>query len=59
MIDRYSKIVLTVIAAALVAIAIQQAAPSAKALSDCGDYLSPCYVTTRGDLDVYVTNWPY
>jgi hypothetical protein len=45
MVDRYTKAVLTVIAAALVALAIQQAVPSASAASDCGTRsYDPCYV---------------
>ena len=47
MIDRYTKIVLTVTAAALVALALDRAIPRAIALNDgCGTYTSPCYITT-------------
>jgi hypothetical protein len=56
MLDRYSKIVLTVIALALSAIAIEQAAPPAHAQSEasavCGDFYNACYVRTREPLEV-------
>ena len=47
MIDRYTKAVLTVIAASLTAIAIEQAIPAAHAQSaGCtGSSNGPCYVT--------------
>jgi hypothetical protein len=48
MVDRYTKTVLTVIAAALVAIVIQEVAPNAIAQSgmDCGRTVhAPCCVT--------------
>lgn len=46
MIDRYTKIVLTVIAASTTAIALQGLQPSpARALGDgCGDSYSPCHI---------------
>ena len=57
MLDRYSKIVLTIIAAALSAIAIEQAAPPARAQTGddagpCGSFWNACYVRTREPLDV-------
>ena len=53
MVDRYTKAVLTVIAAALVALVVQNAAPDASAQiqARCGDRFKPCYVTT-GHSDV-------
>lgn len=53
MIDRYTKAVLTVIAAALVVIAVRQAMPpaSAQIQAPCGDRFKPCYVVT-GHSDV-------
>ena len=48
MVDRYTKVILTVIAAALVALVVQQAVPSASAAggSGCGLHSwEPCYVT--------------
>ena len=46
MIDIYTKTVLTVIAAALIAIIARQAATPAKAaFGDCGEtFISPCYI---------------
>ena len=46
MVDRYTKVILTVIAAALVALAARQAVPSASAAgSECsGTYFDPCWV---------------
>jgi hypothetical protein len=45
MIDRYTKVALTVIAFALVAIAVQGAVPKASAFSGCGtSRLLPCYI---------------
>lgn len=63
MIDRYTKIVLTVIAVALSAIAIQGTIGAAQAQLGDGCGSSPtraCYVQTGGiiGLDVTVTNWP-
>ena len=53
MVDHYTKAVLTVIAAALVALVVQNAAPDASAQiqAGCGDRFKPCYVTT-GQSDV-------
>lgn len=61
--DRYTKAVLTVIAASLAVIAFKlPLTSSASALGDgCGDSsYSPCYITSgdRYGLDVYVKNWP-
>lgn len=48
MLDTYSKIVLTVIAAALCALAVQNIAGTAEAVGkNCGDYFNPCYVTIK------------
>ena len=48
MIDAYSKIVLTVIAAALCALVIQNVAGPAGAVgTSCGGYFDPCYVTIK------------
>jgi hypothetical protein len=46
MVDTYSKIVLTVIAVALVALVFQEAVPNARAaFADCGrSAVSPCYM---------------
>jgi hypothetical protein len=45
MIDRYTKTILTIIAAALVALVVQPAVPSAVALErDCGSIMRPCAV---------------
>ena len=51
MADRYTKAILTVIAVALVALAVQQAVPSASAAgSECrGTYLDPCWVKIMGN----------
>lgn len=49
MIDRYTKIVLTVIAVALSALALQGFTPRAIAAGPgCGDRLDPCYVQGGG-----------
>lgn len=58
---RYTNIVLTVIAAALCAIAYQQAARQAHAReTGCGTITNPCYVRafSGSGLEVRVTNWP-
>ena len=48
MIDTYSKIVLTAIAAALCVLVIQNVAGPAEAVgTSCGDYFNPCYVTIK------------
>ena len=45
MVDRYTKIVLTIIASALAVLALEQAVPKAVALGDgCGGINNPCYV---------------
>ena len=45
MVDRYTKVVLTVIALALVGLVASQAIPGAKAFSDCGKWEhAPCYI---------------
>lgn len=46
--DRYSKVVLTVIAAALVALVVQNATTRALALTECGSRYDPCYVDSVG-----------
>jgi hypothetical protein len=56
MIDRYTKIVLTIIAAALCGLVVQNFTTPARALGDCGDRFDPCYVTTGDTLDVRVQN---
>jgi hypothetical protein len=60
--DRYVKVVLTVIAVALVVIAFRLSVPGAHAQvgSACGRSSSdPCYVTVgREFVNVQVTNWP-
>lgn len=54
-VDLYTKCVLTVIAAALIAIAAGQYEHSAKAQgAACGDIHKPCYVTVGTPLPVYV-----
>ena len=53
MIDRYSKIVLTVIAAALCALVLQNATTPAEAVGrDCGERFDPCYVKVQGSVSV-------
>jgi hypothetical protein len=56
MVDRYTKIVLTVIALALVALVLRPALEPqvATALSECGSFSNPCYVTTRSGDSVNV-----
>ena len=44
MVDRYTKIVLTVIAAALVTLTIQQGGRSASAVGESCGVTNPCYV---------------
>ena len=53
MIDRYTKVALTVIAVALSAIAVQMAVPRASAKlvfgsEGCGSRSNPCYVDSVG-----------
>jgi len=63
MFDRYTKIVLTVIAVALSAIAIEGSVGSAHAqMESCGSTsISPCFVdnVSQLGLPVHVMNWPY
>jgi hypothetical protein len=47
MVDTYTKAVLTVIALALVALVMRSAAQPAIAMSECGTFTNPCYVTAR------------
>lgn len=54
MIDTYSKVVLTIIAAALSVIATQQAVSPANAFSDCGSARLPCFVMSQFPLEVYI-----
>jgi hypothetical protein len=57
MVDRYTKFILTAIAACLVAIIVQNASREASAqLSQCGSVQTPCYVrnTTSDALWVQV-----
>jgi hypothetical protein len=65
--DRYTKAVLTVIAAALAAMAIERATPAAQAAppsmprgAPCGSsHMTPCYIvaeTGMSPLDVRVAN---
>jgi hypothetical protein len=57
MIDRYTKIVLTIIAVALSAIAVQGAIGSAQAQfgNGCGSFGDPCYVDAGlSGLPVYI-----
>ena len=50
MIDRYTKVVLTVIAISLSVLAIGQFASPAQAQKNdsCGEWSNPCYVRTGG-----------
>jgi hypothetical protein len=68
MIDRYTKVVLTVIGISLAVIAFKMLLPSnAVALGEgCGAYHDPCNVRIAGgeldgisgSVDVWVENWP-
>jgi hypothetical protein len=49
MTDGYSKGVLTVIAAALLFLAVQQMVRPAQSGKDCGTMRDPCYVSVRFD----------
>ena len=51
--DRYTKCVLTVIAVALCAIAVQNRVSPARAVGeDCGQWHNPCQVEVRGAVPV-------
>jgi len=56
MVDRYTKVVLSVIALALSALAIEQAAPAARAQgvagASCGDSDHPCWVKFQEPVEV-------
>ncbi len=56
MIDRYTKVVLTVIALSLATLAIEQAGPPAHAAppSGCGSFNSPCYVANSFNAPLFV-----
>ena len=57
-IDLYTKVVLTVIAIALVSIAIREAIPSARAQlgSGCGEsWQTACYIRTWNPINVNVS----
>jgi hypothetical protein len=60
MTDRYTKTVLTIIAAALTALVIQNQFPLAKAQTgeSCGNPKTPCYVTSSPKLPVWVAANP-
>jgi hypothetical protein len=61
MVSRYTNFILTIIAAALCAIAYQNIAADAYAKeTGCGTFTNPCFVRaeTAAGLDVKVTNWP-
>lgn len=49
--DRYTKVMLTLIAGALVGLALEHATPQAKAQdlrAVCGDVANPCYIKVAG-----------
>jgi hypothetical protein len=53
--DRYTKIVLTIIAAALVGLVIQNVVPMARAQSEaCGSAKNPCWVAAAPRQPLYV-----
>ena len=58
MVDGYTKAVLTLIAAALLAIALQNALPGAAAQGGCGTTAAPCVVQFPGNVPVVVANAP-
>jgi hypothetical protein len=70
MTDRYTKTVLTIIAAALCILVFQNGSKQALALgpSECGTSdVTPCFVRVKGavevyggggGMDVFVKNWP-
>jgi hypothetical protein len=55
MVDRYTKAVLTLIAAALAAIALEAALPRAVAQFACGVPAQPCYVLVVQNAPLWVT----
>lgn len=63
MTDLYTKTVLTVIAAALCAIAARDISPPEAVAQGavCGAYSSPCYIEVKSgelEVDARITNWP-
>jgi len=60
--DRYTRAVLTVIAASLAVIAFKLPLTTPAAAlggEGCGSSFDPCYITSdRFGLNVYVKNWP-
>jgi hypothetical protein len=56
MVDRYTKVILTIIALALVALVLRPVLEPrvASAVSECGTFSNPCYVTTRSGDSVNV-----
>jgi hypothetical protein len=56
MVDRYTKAVLTVIAAALTGLFVTQLTPPARAQisAGCGTDLYPCYIKTQSPLMVEI-----
>lgn len=59
MVDAYTKLVLTVIAIALIAIVVRLEVPKASAAQGCGSRIDPCHVeveVTNSTLFVEVTN---
>ena len=49
MVDRYTKIVLTIIAIALCGLVLQNAVPTAAAVGEeCGKSWDPCHVYVKG-----------
>ena len=49
--DRYTKVMLTLIAGALVGLALEHATPQARAQdvrAICGDMVNPCYIKVAG-----------
>jgi len=61
MVDRYTKIVLTVIAISLVALVIQNLSPAARAQISAGCGTSsgkPCWITSAPSEPVYVQSDP-
>ena len=55
MVDRYTKIVLTIIALSLCVLVIQNSIPTANAVGqDCGSWSSPCHVKVTNRVDVKV-----